>query len=113
MMKFAFVSRHVPTPRQYELAQEKGIELVPVGDLDGFTGDFHALPSDLVGAVVVHAGAALRAMTALGMVGVFENANRAPEGQPPQFEAVALHLWRDGSYFGLDPGWIEQDPKYI
>lgn len=62
-MLMAFISRHEPTPRQIELA-----------------------------AAVVHPAAALRLAPDF-FVGVFQNANRAPVGQPPQFEAVALHVF--------------------
>lgn len=41
---------------------------------------------------VVHPAAALRLAPDF-FVGVFQNANRAPVGQPPQFEAVALHVF--------------------
>jgi len=44
------------------------------------------------GAVVVHPAAALR-LARCFIIGVFENANRAPAGEKPQFEAKALHLF--------------------
>lgn len=91
---FAFISRHSPTPGQISLAAEQGIELVPIGDMDAFT----VLPKDVaahgafVGVVVVHPAAALR-LAGTFKVGIFENANRAPEGERPQFEAAALHVY--------------------
>lgn len=100
-MKLAFVSRHVPTPRQYELARGWGYELVPVGDRDAFAGDvrWSAFPG-YAGVVVDHPAAALRALIAESgygqpqwMVGVFENVNRAPEGAPHSWETVALHMY--------------------
>lgn len=122
LKKFAFISRHVPTPKQHELAKEKGIELVHVGDVDGFHGDlmkgFPKWEGPTVwkigsttevayrewwnekkfhGAIVVHAAAALRLVGEVSTVGVFENANRAKEGERPTFEPVALHLWADFS----------------
>ena len=93
-MLMAFISRHEPTPRQIELAAEQGFELVHIGDHDAFTvgpefvhgaGAFEAV-------AVVHPAAALRLAPDF-FVGVFQNANRAPVGQPPQFEAVALHVF--------------------
>jgi hypothetical protein len=93
-MRFAFISRHVPTEEQVQLATEQGIELVHVGDADAFT----VSPSWLYdrdafdGAVVVHPAAALH-LAGSFLIGVFENANRAPAGAPPQFEAKALHIF--------------------
>ena len=93
-MKMAFISRHVPTQRQYELAREQGFELLHIGDYDAFSVDsgfVHAAgPFEAV--AVVHPAAALRLAPSF-FVGVFENANRAPEGAPPKFEAVALHVY--------------------
>lgn len=91
---FAFISRHSPTPGQIALAAEQGIALVPVGDMDAFT----IYPKDVAahgafeGVVVVHPAAALR-LAGVYKVGVFENANRALEGERPQFEAAALHVY--------------------
>ena len=77
-----------------ELAAEQGFELVHIGDHDAFTvgpefvhgaGAFEAV-------AVEHPAAALRLAPDF-FVGVFQNANRAPVGQPPQFEAVALHVF--------------------
>lgn len=127
-MIVAFISRHAPTARQIELADEAGIELVHVGDADGFTVD----PLDIIqrvqeklpfrlaegriegmlgGVVVVHAAAALR-LTEWWPVGVFENGNRAAEGEPPTFEAVRLHWFdclgkgeRHGKAVGYNDGY--------
>lgn len=93
-MKFAFISRHLPTEGQVKLAADQDIELVHVGDADAFTVspglvDDHGA---FEGVVVVHPAAALR-LSGSFLVGVFENANRAPEGEKPTFEAVALHLY--------------------
>ena len=93
-MKFAFISRHAPTPEQHALAAEHGIELVPVGDFDafsvgpGFVDDFGAFD----GVVVVHPAAALR-LAGSYLIGVFENGNRAAEGEKPQFFAKDLHIY--------------------
>jgi hypothetical protein len=94
MRKFAFISRHVPTPEQHQLCAAWGIELIPVGDRDGFTVDPAEFDVAFDGVVVVHPAAALILKDHGWAVGVFENANRAPEGEPPQFKAVALHLFR-------------------
>jgi hypothetical protein len=126
MKKFLFVSRHEPTARQHELAAEKGIKLVHVGDVDAFEGDVsHLFPKwdgpdrwtvgdethaayekwaaeeKVHGVIVVHPALALRLIPGL-VVGVFENANRAAPGEPPKFEAKALHLWSDMTH--LDGG---------
>jgi hypothetical protein len=94
MMKFAFISRHVPTPEQQALAGDQGIELVSIGDTDAFTVTpgfvYDAGPFE--GVIVVHPAAAMRLCQEF-IVGVFENANRAEPGQPPQFFAKALHVY--------------------
>jgi hypothetical protein len=93
-MKFAFISRHAPTDGQKQMAADKGIELAHVGDADAFS----IIPSWIDeqgafdGVVVVHPAAALRLAHTFA-VGVFENANRAPVGEKPQFEAVAFHIY--------------------
>lgn len=98
-MNFAFISRHAPTPEQYALAEAEGIRMFHIGDADAFTvgnSFVHEAASRLgvafEGVVVVHPAAALRLASEF-MVGVFENANRAEPGQPPQFSAKALHLY--------------------
>ena len=94
MNRFAFISRHLPTTGQVELAQAQGIELVHVGDADAFTISSSWVDElgDFGGVIVVHPAAALR-LCGNYMVGVFENANRAQEGEKPQFEASALHIF--------------------
>jgi hypothetical protein len=92
--RFAFISRHQPTESQLRLAKEAGIELIPVGDSDAFS----VSPSwvdgigDFSGVVVVHPAAAMRLAGAF-LVGVFANANRAPVGAPPAFEASRLEVY--------------------
>lgn len=91
MEKFAFISRHQPTPEQVELAADRWISLIPVGDADAFTVK-PEVAKGYAGVVVVHPAAALR-LAPHTKVGVFENANRAPEGAPVSFKAVALHVY--------------------
>jgi hypothetical protein len=95
-MRFAMISRHAPTEGQIALAAREGIELAHVGDADAFTvGPYFLDGHDdgpFEGAVVVHPAAALR-LSGSFLVGVFENANRAPEGAPPQFSAKALYIY--------------------
>lgn len=91
MRKFAFVSRHEPTATQHELARKSGIELIHVGDRDAFAFPAAELQSEgYVGVVVVHPQAALTAIFAGLDVGVFNNVNRAPIGERPQFETTDL-----------------------
>jgi hypothetical protein len=94
MRAFAFISRHSPTPGQVALAEEQGITLEPIGDMDAFsvTPEKVAAHGAFEGVVVVHPAAALR-LAETFKVGVFENANRAPEGERPQFEAAALRVY--------------------
>lgn len=95
-MKFAFISRHTPTNGQLQLAADQGITLVQIGDRDAFTVNVTDLtghpdgPFD--GAVIVHPAAAMR-LCGTFLIGVFENANRAPEGEKPSFEAVSFHIY--------------------
>lgn len=93
-MHFAFISRHAPTQGQHDLAASQGHTLTHVGDADAFTvtpGFVHHY-GPFEGVVVVHPAAALRLATTF-VIGVFENANRAPVGAPPQFEAVSFHVY--------------------
>jgi hypothetical protein len=92
--RFAFISRHQPTDGQVALAAGQEIEMVPVGDHDAFkvSPSFVDNAGAFDGVIVVHPAAALR-LAGSFVVGVFENANRAPVGEKPQFEAVALHLY--------------------
>lgn len=98
-MKFAFISRHTPTAEQVKLAAEQGITLHAIGDADAFTVDLafvheagYRLDISFEGVIVVHPAAALRLCPEF-IIGVFENANRAPEGAPPSFSAKALHTF--------------------
>jgi hypothetical protein len=87
--KFAFVSRHIPTDSQVRLAFEMGIELVHVGDRDGFSIEPNEfIDNDFRGVVVVHAQAAIACYKSGLAVGVFNNVNRAPLGEKPQFETT-------------------------
>lgn len=92
MKNFAFVSRHQPTVGQLLIAAMGDVNLVPVGDRDAFSID----PAEFAqfdGVVVVHPAAAIKYFAAMTSVGVFANANRAREGQPPIFEAASLHIF--------------------
>ena len=93
-MKFAFISRHLPTDGQIKLAADQGIDLIHVGDADAFTVSPSWVDGLGVfdGVAVVHPAAALLLCSSF-LVGVFENSNRAPEGERPQFEASALHIY--------------------
>lgn len=127
--QYAFISRHEPTWAQQKLAHAQGIDLVWIGDLDGFTvtaqavieaydrrqseyrdtcgnDDFQWGWPTCTGVVVVHAGAALRLLPHFN-VGVFSNTNRAPEGEKPSYEAGALHIWQkdEGQQAGFNRGW--------
>ena len=94
MTQFAFISRHAPTRGQVEMAAAQGIELTHVGDADAFTvgAGFVHDKGPYEGVVVVHPAAALR-LAPQFLVGVFENANRAPVGEPPRFEAVSFQVY--------------------
>lgn len=93
-MKFAFISRHEPTSSQYDLAAQRGVTLFHIGDADAFTvtPDWVKEHGDFDGVVVVHPAAAMRLFSEY-IIGVFENSNRAPVGEKPQFSAVSFHLY--------------------
>lgn len=91
MKQFAFVSRHQPTPEQVLLAKGQDIELNHVGDMDAFNMSLVAF-KHYKGVIVVHPEAALVLFENGTPVGVFENQNRAPIGQPPAFVAKSLRI---------------------
>ena len=93
-MNFAFISRHAPTEGQIHLAQAMGHTLTYIGDADAFSvgpGFVHD-HGPFEGVVVVHPAAAMRLCREFA-VGVFKNANRAPVGAPPQFEAASFEVY--------------------
>ena len=97
-----FVSRHEPTPDQHRLVQGN---LVKVADINAFDKDAvnelvrKASEQNIDGFIVVNPALALNIAAVafereeFTAIGVFENANRAPEGQTPTFQAQALHMW--------------------
>lgn len=93
-MKFAFISRHTPTPEQFVLAEAKGINLVPIGDCDAFsvTPEWVAEKGEFDGVIVVNPAAAMR-LCGDFIVGVYENSSRPAEGAGPAFFAKALHIF--------------------
>lgn len=95
-MRFAFISRHEPLKSQHALAEDQGITLTWIGDSDAFsvTPDWVDSRGHFDGVVVVHPAAAMR-LSDKFLIGVFENANRAPAGEKPQFEATALHIYEN------------------
>lgn len=102
MKNFAFISRHTPTQEQIDLCKAQEINLIHVGDFDAFTvteddiervaWEIDEFAGELNGVIVVHPAAALRLHDHF-IVGVFENGNRAAEGEKPQFYAKALHVY--------------------
>jgi len=118
MKKYAFISRHLPTQEQINLAAEQGIILSHVGDVDAFAWNGKDLPNgkslpefrgtqgyikandtDYDGVIVVHPVMALKAINQCP-VGIFENGMRPVEGGAPQFEAKSLQIY---SLSGNDP----------
>lgn len=97
-----FVSRHEPTDDQHRLVNGN---LVKVDDINAFDKNAvnelvrKASEENVDGFIVVNPALALNIAAAaferkeFTVIGVFENANRAPEGQKPTFEAKALHWW--------------------
>ena len=97
MTKFAFISRHNPSKEQFTLANEQGIELVHIGDLDAFSVSIEDIPEHFEGVIVVHPMMALR-LSYYYPIGVFENSIRSSEGDKPQFFASKLVIWRSYSH---------------
>lgn len=108
MKKMAFMSRHPASAKQHQLAAEAGYQLVDVGDADGFRvaqdGVLERIADEFDAVAVVHAAAALRFIAAMP-VAIFENANRAPVGETPQFEAVNLFIYNLNYAGGVDEVW--------
>jgi hypothetical protein len=104
--RFAFISRHVPTEDQIQLADQLRIELVHVGDEDAFSetaaGD---KDEEYEGVVVVNPAAALNYILKVP-VGVFENAARPGVDGKPSFKAVSFRVWNlqqgDDCYWHCD-----------
>lgn len=107
-----FVSRHEPTIDQHRLVQGN---LVKIADINAFDKSAvnelvrKASENNIDGLIVVNPAIALNIAAVafereeFTTIGVFENANRAPEGQKPTFEALALHWW--SVEYG-DDGWF-------
>lgn len=104
MKNYIFVSRHTPTIEQSELAAEKGIKLIHVGDVDAFDRNASdvlvklAFDHSADGAIVVHPALGFHAMSAGLEVGIFENGTRPSEGGKPAFFAKSLQIWSIGSH---------------
>lgn len=104
MKRFLFISRHVPSQKQLELAAAQGVELIYVGDLDAFAPDLaqqiEALDrlhcpdreedgeiiTGAYGVVAVHPLVAVTAVKMSYQFGTFRNVNRAPVGEKPEFD---------------------------
>ena len=96
MENMLFISRHRPTEAQCRLAAQAGYEIVHVGDVNAFDRgavrsllDAHQY-DDYPCVACVHPLIAMEALLDNRHVAVFENANRAPEGEKPSFEAVGI-----------------------
>lgn len=97
MQNFLMCSRHKITPEQHALALKAGITLHQGTDLDAFAPNHHLIKQVcdqgvFEGVIVVHTSLGLKLSTAY-RIGVFENADRAPEGAPPSFQAVGLEVF--------------------
>jgi hypothetical protein len=95
-MDLAFISRHAPTIRQYELAQKADFNLIHVGDLDAFKvtpWKLDELATKYKAFAVVNPALALRLISRADYICVFENEMRAEEGERPTFYAKELHIW--------------------
>lgn len=94
-MLFAMISRHAPSQEQIEMAAAQNIEIDYIGDRDAFTvclDDVQTGPVPYRGVIVVHPAMAMR-LASHFMIGVFENANRAPIGEKPDFKPTRLEVY--------------------
>lgn len=92
MKKFAFIGRHEMTAEQKALAEKAGIEMVPIGDIDAFSGEMPNC-ADYDGIICAHAALACRAIYAHIEVGVFENSQRPGTDGKPSFFAKSLTVY--------------------
>ena len=96
MRKFLIFQIDTPTPKQIEIAQTRGIELIHVGNINGYTEDDEALETlvkqkDAEGVITNDALLASR-FTSLGIpVGVFQKGCVSMEWEPVNIQPV--HLW--------------------
>jgi len=99
---FVFLSRHEPTDQQKKIAAEKGITILKGNDVDAF-GDrlyyeIESWKSIAHGIICVHPVVALMAHQLGFAVGVFNNINRAPIGEKPQFETTSLAVFEPARF---------------
>lgn len=98
MRNFIFISRHEPLSSQFELAAAQGVNLIHVGDLDAFDklrmGRIAGLAAanKAEGVVAVHPLIAIAAFKAGLAIGSFNNVNRAPIGQKPDFHTTEFQI---------------------
>lgn len=100
MERFAFISRHAPTPDQIRVAGEQGIEVIHVGDTDAFGPGDPILPpgvrwgdtpkTDYQGIIAVHPLIAVRSYALGKKIGSFQNISRPGVDGKPQFTCGRL-----------------------
>ena len=94
-----FISRHAPTQEQIELLADQDTNIIHVGDLDAFSDDLEdrvkalAQEHETTTVIAVHPLTCIAGLSVNCRVGVFENVNRAPEGERPVFVCGGIH-WR-------------------
>ena len=93
MKVFIWISRHPLTEAQREALEIQGYDtIIEAGDADAFSpkalstclDEAHTGPVHAVG--VVHPAAAILFKQSGYTVAIARNINRAPEGEPPQYE---------------------------
>lgn len=102
MKNCLFISRHAPTMEQIQLAEKAGYSLIHGGDLNAFS---YTLEKDMgemilrdspeieISAIAcVHPNIALAAINQFDVL-IFQNINRAPEGEKPQFVVGGVTIW--------------------
>lgn len=102
--QIAFVSRHAPTAEQYALAEKAGMELIHVGDCNAFSmEEVRKITKGYEYIAVAHVASAMLLLAGdnysnniddrTHVICVFENENRAPEGEKPQFFTRRMHTY--------------------
>jgi dephospho-CoA kinase len=102
-MKIAFITRHQPTDKQKQIVAAFGAEIITVGDVNGFDRNavkeivFNQINNGIRDFAVVNPAVALNIATFADEIGIniwiFENINRAKEGEKPTFDTTNVRKW--------------------
>lgn len=92
-IKVAFISRHLPTDEQIQLAAQGGMVLDHVGDCDAFNAsELYDKAAFYDYVCVVHPAAALALIGSKSVI-VFKNENRAQPGGSVKFTTAEMYVF--------------------